>query len=266
MVEEQVRRIWTKPLDKTPVFSDLPRLAGRIIIEAPSPSLSSKRLSRRVSTLRLTQLTDVGQHSDEDTDKLQVVHDGGSSSTDVPAQKIWKQINKAIIGVASNLETEERVNEIKEGLKKYGGAQTEFQLAMADLFHNVIGEDSKTTRVFKVIHQNALFVGCFELKTKITMNTFTKDVRGPEGWRILISFTKETCTVTHYKREESLANAPPTEQFWFEWKIHMTFDKEMTDVQACFVKVTNLGFGEHISDAKKAEITKMLCAGNLLVS
>ena len=72
------------------------------------------------------------------------------------------------------------------------------------------------------------------------MNTMTKDVRGPEGWRILISFTKDTTTVTHYKREESLgvyyiqnkrvlmfvlASAPPTERFWFEWKIHMIFDK-----------------------------------------
>jgi len=267
MVEEQVRRIWNKSLDKTPVFKDLPRLAGRIIIESPTPTLSSKRLSRNVSTLRLSQILDVGQHpSDEDTDKLEVVKDEGASSSDLPQQKIWKQINKAILGVASNLETEERLNEIKEGLKRFGSYQGEIEFAMADLFHNVLGEDSKTTRVFKVIHQNALFVGCYELKTKITMNTFTKDVRGPEGWRILISFTKDTCTVTHYKREESLATAPPSEQFWFEWKIHMTFDKGMTDIQACFVKVTNLGFGELISEAKKAEITKMLCAGNLLVS
>jgi len=199
---------------------------------------------------------------------LQVVNSEASSSGSSgapPVSKIWKQIHKAIVGVASNVETEEQVEEIREGLAQYRTYEGELELAMNDLFEKVVGEDSKTARVFKAIHQNILFVGCYELKTKITMNTMTKDVRGPEGWRILISFTKETCSVTHYKREESLATAPPTDRFWFEWKIHMIFDKAMTDMQAAFLKVTNLGFGDEISEVKKAEVTKMLCAGNLLV-
>jgi len=264
VLEEELRRVWSKPLDKTPVSKDLPRLAGRIIIESPLPTSASKHLSRRVSTLRLSQILEVSEHYEEE-DKLEVVN-GGSASSAPPISKVWRQINKAVIGVASNVETEERVEEIREGLAKYRTYAGELELAMADLFKTVIGEDSKTARVFKAIHQNVLFVGCYELKTKITMNTMTKDVRGPEGWRILISFTKDVCAVTHYKREESLATAPPTERFWFEWKIHMIFDKDLTDLQASFLKVTNLGFGEAASDIKKAEITKMLCAGNLLIS
>jgi len=264
VLEEELRRVWSKPLDKTPVSKDLPRLAGRIIIESPLPTLGSKQLSRRVSTLRLSQITEISDHY-EDTDKLQVVN-GGASSSVPPVSKVWRHINKAVIGVACNVETDERVNQIREGLAKYDEYAGELELAMNDLFKNVIGEDSKTARVFKAIHQNILFVGCYELKTKITMNTMTKDVRGPEGWRILISFTKDVCAVTHYKREESLATAPITEQFWFEWKIHLIFDKDLNDLQAAFLKVTNLGFGQAASDVKKAEITKMLCAGNLLIS
>jgi hypothetical protein len=263
MLEEELRRVWRKPIEKTPVSKDLPRLAGRIIIESPIPSIPVKHLSRRVSTLRLSQITEISEHI-EATDKLQVVGEG--SSTVPPVSKVWRQIQKAIMGVAVNLEPVDKVEEIREGLDKYASYQGELELAMNDLFENVIGPDSKTARVFKTIHQNILFVGCYELKTKITMNTMTKDVRGPEGWRILISFTKDTCSITHYKREESLATAPPTERFWFEWKIHMIFDKDMTDMQAAFLKVTNLGFGDEISDTKKAEITKMLCAGNLIIS
>jgi len=262
-LEEGLRRVWSKPLSKTPVSKDLPRLAGRIIIESPAPALATKHLSRRVSTLRISQITEISDHLEE-SDKLEVV--GAGSSSAPPVSKVWRQINKAVIGVASNVETVEKVEEIREGLTKYKNYEGELELAMNDLFENIIGPDSKTARVFKAIHQNILFVGCYELKTKITMNTMTKDVRGPEGWRILISFTKDTCSVTHYKREESLATAPATERFWFEWKISMTFDKDMDDMQAAFLKVTNLGFVDGISEVKKAEITKMLCAGNLLIS
>lgn len=69
----------------------------------------------------------------------------------------------------------------------------------------------------------------------------TRDVRGPEGWKILVVFTKETISITHYRREQALgkfiisktiiasnellATAPVTEQFWFEWRLNMMFDK-----------------------------------------
>jgi len=265
VLEDELRRVWSKKLDKTPVSKDLPRLAGRIIIESPLPTVVTKHLSRRVSTLRISQFTEINDHF-EDTDKLEVISSSGAPNSPPPASKVWRQIHKAVLGVASNVESADKVEEIREGLSKYSSYGGEMELAMADLFSNVIGEDSKTTRVFKAIHQNVLFVGCYELKTKVTMGTLTKDVRGPEGWRILITFTKDTVTVTHYKREESLASAPKTDQFWFEWKIHMIFDKEMNDVQASFLKVTNLGFGETTSELKKEEITRMLCAGNLLIS
>jgi len=266
VLEEEVRRVWTKEFHKTPVCKDLPRLAGRIIIESPIPTVVTKHLSRRVSTLRISQLTEINDHA-EDVDKIEVISTSGSPNSPPPMSKVWRQITKAILGVASNVETLERLAFIKEGLSNYNTAGGEMELTMAKIFDEVIGIDSNTAKVFKAIHQNVLFVGCFELKTKITMNTMTKDVRGPEGWRILITFgDRGTIMVTHYKREESLATAPKTDQFWFEWKIQITFDKDLSDVQATVLKVTNMGFGETTSETKKAEITKMLCAGNLLVS
>jgi len=257
-MEERLRSIWSKQLDKLPVYKDLPRLAGRISIESTKP-MSAKRISRRVSTLRFSR-----DGMNEEEDKLEVVPD--QQSTDPTTEKIWRQIKKAILGVAVNVEDEERYLFISRGLQDFGTYAGELELEMKRLFENVLGDDSKTTRVFKVIHQNALFAGCLELKTKVPMQTLTKDVRGPDGWKILISFSKDTICIDHVKREEALATAPETEKFWFEWKMHMTFDKDMNDLQASLLKVSNLGFGDHISEAKKAEITKILCAGNMFIS
>jgi len=260
-MEDQLRIMWCKPLENLPVYKDLPRLGGRIVIES-YVAKKSKKPSRRVSTLRLCSPI---EELDERVDKLEVVKDE-QSTADPTVSKTWRQIKKAILGVAANVEDEERYLSIAIGLEQFGSYSGELELEMRKLFETVIGVDSKTSKVFKVIHQNTLFVGCLELKTKIPMHTLTKDVRGPEGWKILISFTRDTCTIAHIKREESLATAPDTEKFWFEWRLHMTFDKEMTDLQASFLKVTNLGFGEHISESMKAEITKILCAGNMMIS
>lgn len=51
--------------------------------------------------------------------------------------KVWRQISKAIIGVASNVETIEKVEEIREGLQRYNTYQGELELAMNDLLEEV---------------------------------------------------------------------------------------------------------------------------------
>lgn len=88
--------------------------------------------------------------------------------------------------------------------------------------------------------------------------SMTRDVRGPEGWKILVTFAKDTVSVTHYRREQSLgidylfyfpfsfffhfwvltnlwilATAPANEQFWFEWRLSMIFDKVKHGVHKC---------------------------------
>jgi len=258
-MEEPLRKIWMKPLDKLPVYKDLPRLAGRIIVEGKTNDVK-KRISKQCSVLRLSQ--DVSDQLNEEKDKIEEI----PSEHQPEAQKTWRQICKAVVGVAQLVESEERAREITEGLTHFGKNNLDWENEVAGLFERLIGIDSKTARVLKMVNQNILFVGCYELKTKVTMNVFTKDVRGPEGWKILISGTKDTISVSHFKREESLATVPPTEKFWFEWRLHAIFDKEMEDLQAASLKVTNLGFGDETTPAKQEEIKRMLHYGNIIVS
>jgi len=262
---DEIIEVWNKPFRKTSVCKDLPRLAGRVVIEASI----AKRMSAFVSTLRLSKdfntkgkdRAHAREKSKDDADNLEEIPE------DMPpdeATQARDHIRTAIIEVARNLETKDHFQTIKKVVEAAAFAG-DLELEMRALF-NIIGEESKTAKLFKVITQNVLFAGCVEIKKKIPMHTMTKDVRGPEGWKILVSFTQDTISVSHYRREQSLANAPETEQFWFGWRLCIIFDKDMASVQSTSLKITNLGFGDKCSGAMRASLRQALGAGNLLVS
>jgi len=135
-----------------------------------------------------------------------------------------------------------------------------------DVFHSTIGENSKIAKVLKVIHQNIIFTAVFQLKSKVPMTTMTRDVRTKEGWRVTVCFSNNVVTVSHRRREQSLATAASDKQYWFEWELRMMFDKDLNEMESAILKITDLQFGENISPRKREEIKKALSAGNLIVS
>jgi hypothetical protein len=255
-LDDELRSTWLQPFNRSSVAKDLPRLAGRIEIEAP---VEHKRLSSYVSTLRLSLHGDM---LDKEQDKIEIIQDEPNLSPS-HEHSTTSHIKSAIIEVARNVESRERFEMIRSAMERFNH-YSDWELEMKELFHEVIGEESNTAKVFKCITQNILFAGCIEIKKKIPM-AMTRDVRGPEGWKILVVFTKETISITHYRREQSLATAPATEQFWFEWRLSMMFDKGLRDMQASSLKVTNLGFGENAAGPFKADLNKVLASGNLIV-
>jgi len=259
-MEEELRKVWNKPFGKSSVAKDLPRLAARIVIEVPIARRMSSFLPLRLSK-DYDQAFNIDDINDE-VDKLEVIQEDTPPS---PSNTGHQHIRHAITEVARTVETVSQFQKIKSGLDATR-FDVDLEMEMRDLFSKLIGEDSKTAKVFKAITQNVLFAGCVEIKTKVPMHTMTKDVRGPEGWRILVSFTNDTVSISHFRREQSLATAPDTEQFWFEWRLCMIFDRELTEMQSSSLKITNLGFGENCSGAMRASLSKALGAGNLLVS
>jgi len=140
------------------------------------------------------------------------------------------------------------------------------QLVVQDLFEQKIGTTSKTAKVFKAIHQNIIFTAIFQLKSKVPITTMTRDVRTKDGWRINILFTQNVVSVSHRRREQSLATAPSDEQYWFEWELRIVFDKELKDIESTLLKITDLGFSENINPKKRAELSSAFSCGNLIVS
>lgn len=87
---------------------------------------------------------------------------------------------------------------------------------------------SKTARVFQAIHQNIIFtgslicqsfphgLGIYALKTHLPISSkiLTKDVRGPEGWRIHVLFkNNRVVSVSHTRREQSV---DANNKFWYK--------------------------------------------------
>jgi len=140
------------------------------------------------------------------------------------------------------------------------------ELFIESIFTDAIGLDSKTARVLKAIHQNIIFIGVFQLKSKVPMTTMTRDVRTREGWIITVLFVNNVVVVSHRRREQALATAPHDEQYWFEWELRMTFDQNLTDLESSNLSITDLGFDPNINPRKREEIKSALSSGNLIVS
>eukprot|EP01112_Ceratiomyxa_fruticulosa_P007076 TRINITY_DN1826_c0_g1_i1.p1 TRINITY_DN1826_c0_g1~~TRINITY_DN1826_c0_g1_i1.p1 ORF type:complete len:320 (+),score=65.06 TRINITY_DN1826_c0_g1_i1:180-1139(+) len=302
-METELKHIWSKPIEDQPVYKDLPRLVRRItVLGAEEPKTTStdstsetqstpvdgldeeKKLERRTSNFRLS--VPLGGEWREEVDKLEeippspvisprILHVLPSSSTSNTQQQqqtpvqvtpitLYDDIKRVILTVAKKLEPE-RYESIREGLEKQKVAERSvLEMVVADVFREVLGRESKVAKVFKAVHQNIIFAACYQVKTLIPLKWMTKDVRGPEGWLISIQFSPGAVSVSHRRREESLATE--VEKFWFEWELHMTFDANMDEMQASVLKVTQLGFGDNVSQLKKESIKKALCSGRMIVA
>ncbi|KAH3764773.1 hypothetical protein Pelo_3357 [Pelomyxa schiedti] len=133
---------------------------------------------------------------------------------------------------------------------------------VSDLFFNVLGESSKTVRLFKAIHQNIIFVGVYALRTQLTGLPLTKDFRGKEGWRVRVIFANNIVTVRHTRRELS---CDAKNKFWFEWCLTMTFDSAMLDMHSASLRVSSLVFETPMQDHVKQYVKQILCNGSLML-
>jgi len=184
---------------------------------------------------------------------------------------VVKEVAKVVMELATRLETEEQQVKIKQEFDRllFNNSNHSFgdlESLMESLFKNVIGTDSKTARVLKAIHQNIILTGVFQLKSKVTMNTMTRDVRTRDGWRINVFMGNNVVVVSHKRREQSLATAPKDEQYWFEWELRMTFDRELSSMESSVLKITDLEFDAEIKPHKKVQISRAFSSGNLIVS
>lgn len=165
-------------------------------------------------------------------------------------------IKKVIMGVAQQVEEESKQKEIETTLTKifetsYHG---ELELLVKDLFTKTIGKDSKTARIFKAIHQGIIHSCTYQIKAKVTPDILTGDVRGPEGWQILILFANDVISISHRRRERSIDLTGPKDKFWFEWALHMTFDKDLKDLNAAVLKIVDLQISGNVDNDEKEKI------------
>ncbi|GAM25920.1 hypothetical protein SAMD00019534_090950, partial [Acytostelium subglobosum LB1] len=267
-LEEQIIEIWSKKLERLPVYKDLPRLAGRISIESTQnksvkyiPWEDEDLPNRKSLSLRLESL-DQHDKLEEHLDKLAIL------DNDTPDERTWKKLKKTILKMTECFESKETLERTSEILSSYQ-QPTDYELHMSTIFDKCFDdkETSRAVKIMKLIHQNIIYVGCFELKIKVPflMKCMTKDVRGSEGWRIEVLESKDIVTIVHSRREESLPTSPKDRQFWFEWKLTITVNHQLTEVTSTSLRIVQLHYKEGIDPKFKEEVDRCLCAGNLYI-
>ncbi|EAL63939.1 hypothetical protein DDB_G0287025 [Dictyostelium discoideum AX4] len=305
-LDKQIDKLFQKPLQRLPVFKDLPRLAGRIIIEKYTPqvattitsepsssSSSSSSSTTTTATTTTTTTTENIQSSDNtitsiesvDTNKkrkskalsLKLSKDFGElgkdnedkleveplESQETNENKVWKTVKSVIFKLSELYENEETQNKIKSTFNSEK-APSDYQLSLPQLFNECMEEKtSKVIKILKLIHQNIIYIGCYELKINVPylMVNLTKDVRGPEGWRINVFKGKDITTVIHTRREEAM-----DKKFYFEWQLHITLSgKDLDEISFASLKIIDLVFDPSASLQFKQEVSRSLCNGNLFV-
>eukprot|EP01087_Luapelamoeba_hula_P018470 TRINITY_DN5950_c0_g1_i2.p1 TRINITY_DN5950_c0_g1~~TRINITY_DN5950_c0_g1_i2.p1 ORF type:complete len:446 (+),score=51.80 TRINITY_DN5950_c0_g1_i2:182-1519(+) len=187
-----------------------------------------------------------------------------------PPQALGKleQIREVVKSISERLENSDqhKLNMLKLDELVRSKFTGDMQLVMEDMFTQAIGVNSKTARVFKMIHQSVIFVPIIILKTTVTKDLITRDDNSPEGWRIPVTFNQDSITICHIRRELPLAGAKADEsQFWYEWQLKMTFDPEMLDLVSSELRVTHLHTGEGLNPKLKEVLQRVLHNGDLLV-
>ncbi len=72
-------------------------------------------------------------------------------------------------------------------------------------------------------------------------------------------------SVTHTRWEQSLHDEDSPEKFEVQWEIRFSFDKDMIDLRAVFLRIQELKFSPKMSAERKAEILNILKGGGYIV-
>lgn len=134
------------------------------------------------------------------------------------------------------------------------------------LFQNTIGLDSKTAKVFKTLTQAIIHTATFHIKANLKTDIMTGDVRGPDGWQIVVLFAHDVINITHRRREKSLDSLGPKHQFWYEWVLHMVFDKRMGDLASSSLRISDIGYGPEIDPSVKETVATAFGDGNMIIA
>jgi hypothetical protein len=92
----------------------------------------------------------------------------------------------------------------------------------------------------------------------------TKDVRTPDGWRILVRLG-DVVQVIHRRIEQSLDEFGDTKNhFEFEWEVFISFDRNMEQLRSATIRVNRLRTAETI-DEERLEILRRTFIEGLIV-
>ena len=208
-LESILRNMWTADCDSSPLYKDLPRLVRRVKVQGPNAASIFDAQSQ------------------------------GLPPGNAPTAQLIILLVKALAQELEDDEQTDRVMKESDDLLASVTEETELQ-DFTEKVCAAIGKESKTVKILKCIHQNVVLQATWKLKMTVTQEFMTKDVKGAEGWQILITLA-EYNQVKHIRREQSIDINGDSKNHWeFSWEISQTFDKELTSLTDTRLSVTEV--------------------------
>jgi hypothetical protein len=110
-----------------------------------------------------------------------------------------------------------------------------------------------------------ILFGIHILKQDLCRNIMTKDVRTPEGWRILIRLG-DVVQVIHRRIEQSLDEfGDTTNHFEFEWEVLISFDRNLEQLRSASIRVNRLKTAETMEEERLELLRRTFIEGLIVL-
>ncbi len=265
-----LKEIVSSPVADLPVSKDLARLAKRVEIiddvtgkeifvgRAVADDLTQAILSSKINSAVTGNDASASSSSSKPT---------LSRNED---QKVTAEVVVRMVLAIVGLVEPDKLNEMEATLRNtilanFSGT-SDIILFCDDVIIALGGDTSATVRALKTVQQEIVLHCTYALKEQITKKYFTKDVRTPDGWRIVIVSTPENIQISHLRKEQSLDQNGTSSNHWeYQWELKMLFPKDMSQMQGATLRVTDLFLAETIDKALEDDLRKTI-VGDVIIA
>eukprot|EP00753_Platysulcus_tardus_P016560 PLAT5829.1.p2 GENE.PLAT5829.1~~PLAT5829.1.p2 ORF type:complete len:312 (+),score=180.09 PLAT5829.1:29-964(+) len=291
---EEVRGAWSG--SARTVAKDLPRLAKRMDVLLPRRPRSLPRLVRALDAAgarealtaeekaalldsllggELTAATDVllRLRGEEVVDSE--AGDGSEAAVPFGAEEgkavekrgdetVAAALLRVLPSIAMHFEDGDAAAVLRSRLEEVaaGGPVGDWELVLTDVLEETVGGSCATVRLLKACTQRLIFPAMFRLKKRLTEKLgWTKDIRDARGWQLHVHLTDEDAPrVVHVRRETSI-EPDETDRFELEWQLQLTFNADVSQLTAVFLRVLAVDCAEGMSEERAAAINATLIPG-----
>ena len=213
----------------------------------------------------------------------------------------WSAVTNVVLAVAEHLETPAVVQRLRDAFASSAlvmSPQSDLELALSSLFTAELGAASPTFAgyplarchnlvediassplspllvasaaslfvVFRACHQSILFPAVYHLKTNLYASVGQmKDVRRHDGWTVEIYVGDGRVWITHLRTEQSLEPEQDPAHFECQWEIRLSFDRQMLDCRAVFLRILQLNFHPNVQRERRAHIIDVLRGNGYII-
>lgn len=87
-------------------------------------------------------------------------------------------------------------------------------------------------------------------------NSFTKDVRTPDGWQVLVNITDACTEVTHIRKEVSIKTG--ADFFQFTWELKVVLSPNFSEITDIHVSAKDLEIAPEFNPELKEKLTEAI--------